>query len=168
VLSPLLHWALGTSSETTEKPNDELLWDNYKYNGEWNEVSNENRGEISQQTEAELNCRHCWRKLSHPLLLHVQVLPLSSPNTISWMANWAVFKAVGLVFRWITELKSVRGFCSCLRWSKVAALPNRVVQYFQLQFKAVTGGGVGWVYGHMWQLSSFSAVGTCWLRSAHK
>lgn len=37
-----------------EKPNDELLWDNNRCNGEWDEVSNENQGEISWLIEAEL------------------------------------------------------------------------------------------------------------------
>lgn len=37
-----------------EKPNDELHWENYKWNREWNEVNNENQGEISWPTEAEL------------------------------------------------------------------------------------------------------------------
>lgn len=110
------------------KPNDELLWDNYECNREWNEVSNENQGKISQLNEAELTVGTA--EGSCPILYSYActVLPLSSPNTITRVASWVVFRAMELVFRWITELKSAWDFCSCLRWSKVAALLNCAVE----------------------------------------
>lgn len=98
---PFTAWSPRDELETMEKPNDELLSGNYKCNGEGSGVSNENRGEISRLTEAELTVGTCW---SCPIL-YSQMCGFCSTSTTMWVASWIVHRVMGLVFRCSSELK---------------------------------------------------------------